>query len=536
LRAAPSEADIAELQRLWRPEPGVRGLNLLRGTWRVQVPRLGGRSRWTGDFAGLLLDLYTSSAGKFLGMELPSAPLVSISGDGRVKTRVWLSWGSSRDEVALEGSLRELGPDELELEPMAARSSVLKNAPLPLQPARRLRIAYADEELLVLKDRHGAVDMLWREEGEDSQVDKPSSVAQDNGQVAMATGLPTIDSAGSAEEEGQRDFDEEQVDAPLEGPEAHEAQTQMEESVGKALQAIDAKLQVIDEWDPLAEAKRRLQQFEEHAEAKLRGLDEQWERYLDQKAEVEELRQLAQEADAKLAALRELDGRAEERERALEAAAMKAVEGIKAAATTAEAGVKAAAMKAEAGIKARWERRGTDLEREFSARLQQRGGHFEQGLFARLEHKAADAEQEALSKQKAAAERAEMDAMARLKERGAHFEQGVLSRLERRGAELEQSLLARLEQQGAELERSALARTETQGSEFAQRLIAELRAESRSLEEALGKEFEALSNKIKELQDSAPERSSSRRDELRAEAEALRSTVRKRARAIWPWK
>jgi len=301
LRRVPSEAAVVRLEQF--QQNAIVNVSSLKGKWQLQVPRLAGQGTWrTSGVAGMLLDLYTSDAAKLLDMELVSPPVVSISADGRVLTRVQLRWGPSKDTVTLEGRLAVVGKDQLEQTPMTAQSATLKLSGPPVQPARRLRVAFADDELLVLRDAASSAgtEVLWRVGGggpkplADAQAltqQELESLAQDAALRALDAKFEKLEGLAQAEKWLEK-FEErsnaklQELHARWEVLESQEATSRrrIQEAVSDALGMTHAKLEELSGLDPLAGKEEQLKDLEDRASAKLRELDIRWEGLIDHEA------------------------------------------------------------------------------------------------------------------------------------------------------------------------------------------------------------------------------------------------------------
>jgi len=143
----------------------------------------------------MLLNLYTGNVGRMLSMELVSAPLLHIDKDGRTTTETELRWGSQRDRIVMQGQLQVVGSNLLRETPKVIRSEALKLTLPALQSQRDVRITYHDDELLVVRDSRGIVDVLWRvkDESEASVEPKNSDYEGDAPVPAASQAVPQAD-------------------------------------------------------------------------------------------------------------------------------------------------------------------------------------------------------------------------------------------------------------------------------------------------------------------------------------------------------
>eukprot|EP00440_Ansanella_granifera_P035910 gb/GFBE01038955.1/.p1 GENE.gb/GFBE01038955.1/~~gb/GFBE01038955.1/.p1 ORF type:complete len:552 (+),score=128.11 gb/GFBE01038955.1/:1-1656(+) len=165
LRQHLNKAAIVELEKTWRPLEAVTSSHQLQGRWRLLTPKESGSSGLlSGDVPRMLLNLYAGNIGRMLSMEVVSPPILRISPDGRTKTETELRWGGQHDQIFLQGQLTVVGPNQLRETPKTTRSLALKFTMPAMQPERDIKITYYDEDLLIVRDNRGIVDVLWRDE------------------------------------------------------------------------------------------------------------------------------------------------------------------------------------------------------------------------------------------------------------------------------------------------------------------------------------------------------------------------------------
>eukprot|EP00930_Biecheleria_cincta_P082802 TRINITY_DN72451_c0_g1_i1.p1 TRINITY_DN72451_c0_g1~~TRINITY_DN72451_c0_g1_i1.p1 ORF type:complete len:549 (+),score=103.18 TRINITY_DN72451_c0_g1_i1:46-1647(+) len=170
LHRAPDKALVAELEKNWRPAEAVSSTRQLQGTWKLLSPtETRSRGAISGDLPRMLLNLYTGNIGKMLSMQLVSAPTLRIDKDGRTTTETELRWGSQTDKIIMHSQLQVSGQNLLQEKPKAVYSSALKLTFPAFQRERKSRISYFDDELLILRDARGIVDILSRVEELPSQ-------------------------------------------------------------------------------------------------------------------------------------------------------------------------------------------------------------------------------------------------------------------------------------------------------------------------------------------------------------------------------
>jgi len=161
LRQVPEEAAILQLEKSWRPVDAVSDMRQLQGSWTLATPE-GNRGSLSNDLPRMLLNLYVGNIGKMLSMELVSPPQLHIDSQGRTRTETELRWGRQRDRILLQGQLQIAGPNRLRETPKTTRSSSLQLTLPAMQQERDIKVTYFDNELLIMRDGRGIVDVWWR--------------------------------------------------------------------------------------------------------------------------------------------------------------------------------------------------------------------------------------------------------------------------------------------------------------------------------------------------------------------------------------
>jgi len=100
-----------------------------------------------------------------LGMGLTAAPTVEIYADSRARSITPLQWAGGTDELTLDCGLTVSRQNWLRQVPRGLHSQALNMSSPPVLPEREMRITFFDDELLILRDEHDNVDVLWREGG-----------------------------------------------------------------------------------------------------------------------------------------------------------------------------------------------------------------------------------------------------------------------------------------------------------------------------------------------------------------------------------
>jgi len=160
-----SQETIAGLERSWKPTEAVTSMRDLQGTWLVSTPKEDApKGLLSGDVPRMMLNLYAGDIGRMLSMELKGAPVLHISADGQTTTETTLRWGTQEDAITLEGTLECVAPNVLRETPKSTKSKALNLKWPAMQQQRHMKVTFYDGKVLILRDRRGIVDVLWRQD------------------------------------------------------------------------------------------------------------------------------------------------------------------------------------------------------------------------------------------------------------------------------------------------------------------------------------------------------------------------------------
>jgi len=193
LRRSGAEWAISFLEKSWRLAKPISSVSQLEGEWTVQVPTKGDVRKWM------------SQHGARPSMKLISAPSLNIAADGSGISTTHIRWGLQKGQVKIGVQYNLMGVNVLRERPrLRSFRTTLIGLP-PFVAARTLEVVYLDQDLMIVRDPRGVVDVLWRRAVQQTRsVRMPNAIKAVPGAAKVSTDVEHSELHAEGEQQEQQ--------------------------------------------------------------------------------------------------------------------------------------------------------------------------------------------------------------------------------------------------------------------------------------------------------------------------------------------